>query len=822
MKFIRIVLSCIVASAFSFTAMAQKTASTPADVAFVNGDYYDAIALYKKAFSKEKNKAKKTEIVFKTAESYRMAKDFKNQEIWYEKAIKAGYKEPEAILYLAQALKFNGKYDEAIVQFNNFSREAKGDPRGEDGVKSCEAAQKWKDKPARFTVENVSALNSKYNDFGAAYMDKTYRKIAFTSGRQESTGKNTDGGTGEKFQDIYDATVDKKGKWSAPKPMTIVLNSETNDGSICFDRKGSDMYFTRCEFDKGKVGICEIYFTRRLGQDWEAPVPIALGADSFDVGQPVLSADEQTLYFASNMPGGQGGWDIWMASFDKKNKTWGNVTNLGSKINSSADDAFPFITADNTFYFSSNNIHGMGGIDIYKTKKAGISWEEPVNMKYPVNSSADDFAFVVDESTNDRGYLSSNREGGKGGDDLYSWFQPPLIFAVSGKVYDVDTKAMLAGASVDIFGSDGSSVPFKTEADGTYRFDLKPETSYKIQASAPEYLSMNLSLTTQGMENSKDFIDYDFPLKSIKKPIELPNILYDVGKWDLRPESKIALNGLIVTMNDNPNIVIELGSHTDSRPIPMTNDTLSQRRAESVVTYLIENGIDAERLVAKGYGEKDPRTLDKDMGSFKAGDQMTDGFIAKLKTTALKEQAHQLNRRTEFRVLRKDYVKKEKSDESNVPEEQEKSGSGAADDKKGTDAGSKDAGSKDGDTKAGVAAGTAAGAAAASSKKSGEIHVAEKGETYGAVAKKYGMTLKDLKTLNGIKAEQIREGMELKVTMDGDYSDYDAKFYVLEKGEDSWSKVAKKVNMKSSDLKKMNKGVDEDSFRPGFKVRIAN
>jgi LysM repeat protein len=255
----------------------------------------------------------------------------------------------------------------------------------------------------------------------------------------------------------------------------------------------------------------------------------------------------------------------------------------------------------------------------------------------------------------------------------------------------------------------------------------------------------------------------------------------------------------------------------------MTNDTLSQRRAESVVNYLIENGIDADRLVAKGYGEKDPRVLDKDMGSFKSGDQMTDAFISKLKTTALKEQAHQLNRRTEFRVLRKDYVKKEKG-ESQAPVENDNS-QGAVEEKKDTDSGSKETGSKETDTKEGdkkaEAAAATGAAAAAASKAQGEIYVAEKGDTYGSVAKKYNLTLKDLKTLNGIKAEQIHEGMELKVQMDGDYSDFDAKFYTLEKGDDSWTKVAKKVNMKSADLKKLNKGVDEDSFRPGLKIRIA-
>lgn len=798
MKLTRIVLSCLLAILFSIPALAQKTASTPADAAFEKGDYYDAIALYKKAFSKEKSKAKKSEIVFKTAESYRKVNDFKNQEAWYEKAIKAGYKEPVAVLHYANALKVNGKYPEAIIQYNNYKKLEPNDPKGDAGVKACETSQKWKDKPTRYKVENVAALNTKYSDFGVSYVDKTYRKISYTSARQESTGKSVDGGTGEKFQDLFEAVVDKKGKWSTPKPMLAGINSEANDGAACFDRKGSDMYFTRCDFEKGKVGICEIYFTRRKGQEWEVPVMVPLGTDSFTVGQPSLSADEQTLYFASDMPGGQGGKDIWMSTYSKKNKEWGTAVNLGSKINTAEDEMFPFFTADNSLYFASKGFSGMGGLDVYKSKWGNGTWEDPANMKYPINSSADDFAFVVEESTNDRGYLSSNRDGGKGGDDIYSWVLPPLIFTVSGKVFDADTKALLEGATVELFGSDGSSIPFKTEKNGAYKFDLKPETSYKLSASMPDYLTQYLELSTVGMEVSKDFIgDFDFALKSIKKPIELPNILYDLGKWDLRPESRVALDGLVKTMNDNPNIVIELGSHTDSRPIPMTNDTLSQRRAESVVKYLIEKGIDPERLVAKGYGEKVPRTLDRDIPPFKTGDQFTNAFISNLKTTAIKEQAHQLNRRTEFRVIRKDYKKGEQPQGSITP-----GGTGAVatapalvDEKKE-------------EVKSDVP------------KEPGKIHVVEKGETYGSVAKKYSLTLKDLKTLNGIKAEQIREGMELKTDMNGDYSSYDAKFYVLDKGEDSWSKLSKKLNIKSSELKKMNKGLDEDTFRPGLKIRI--
>ena len=462
------------------TAIAQRGPTTAADLAFAKGDYYDAATLYKKAYTKEKNRVKKAEIIFKVAESYRLTNDFRNQEVWYAKAIKYKFKDPEAIVRLADALKANGKYDEAIVQYTNFQKEAPADPRGPLGIESCEQAQKWKDHPTRYRIEDVSAVNTKYSDFGAVYSNKDHRHIIFTSARQEAIGKNEDGGTGEKFQDLFEATVDKKGKWSSPKPLLEPVNSNANDGSATLDKKGTMMFFTRCGVDKGKVGECEIYFTKRRGQTWDEPQLIPLAGDSFTVGQPALSDDEQTLYFVSDMEGGQGGKDIWKTSYDKKTKSWGTPENLGNKINTPEDDMFPSITSDGTLYFASKGHVGMGGLDIFMTKMNNGTWDEPMNLKYPVNTSFDDFGFVLDEVMGNRGLVSSNREGGKGNDDIYAWTLPPLIFTISGRVFDADTQENIEGASIELFGSDGSSIPYKTDKTGAYKFDLKPETTYKL------------------------------------------------------------------------------------------------------------------------------------------------------------------------------------------------------------------------------------------------------------------------------------------------------------------------------------------------------
>ncbi len=814
----RLLLTACLLFAASLT-FAQRGPTYQADLAFDKGDYYDAASLYKKAFTKEKNKVKRAEIIYKVAESYRLTNDYKNQEVWYAKSIKAGYKNADAILHYADALKMNGKYDEAIVQYTAFQKDASGDPRGDLGIQSSQQAQKWKDKPTRCRVTNVAPINTKYSDFGASFSHKDHRHLIFTSARQESIGKNNDGGTGEKFQDLYESIVDKKGKWSSPKPLLEPINSGSNDGSATMDSKGIDMFFTRCDAEKNKNGSCLIYYTKRKGATWDEPKLIPLSSDSFTVGQPSLSADEQTLYFVSNMSGGQGGKDIWLTKFDKKSKSWGTPVNAGDKINTEFDEMFPYIAADNTLYFSSKGHVGMGGLDIFSAKQTNGIFDEPVNLKYPINTSYDDFAYIVDDLTGDKGYLSSDRDGGKGSDDIYSWSLPPLLFTVSGKVFDADTKGNVEGATIELFGSDGSSIPIKTDKTGAYKFDLKPETSYRLSATMPNYLNKYIEVSTVGIEQSKDFIgDFDFALRSTLRAIELPEVYYDLAKWDLRPESKKALDGLVETLKENPTIVVEIGSHTDSRPIPMTNDTLSKRRAESVVKYLVQHGIENDRLSFRGYGATTPRSLDKDQGSFKSGDVLNEAFINNLSSTKLKEEAHQMNRRTEFKVLRTNYVKGQSATDDIDLQAPTKTIADTSTMKPVEDINvAKQVDVKDAATGEVV---TPNQPMPAMPTGPGELYVAKKNDTYNTIAKTYSITVKDLKTLNGLKGEQIFDGMELKVTVGGDYTEYDKKFHTLEKGEDSYSAVAKKLSMKAADLKKLNKGVDDNTFRPGKKIRI--
>ncbi len=624
------------------SACGTSQLTTKADKAYDQAEYYNAINLYKKAYSKEKNKPALAAIMFKTAESYRMTNDTKEAENWYSKAIKGNYADPIAVYQYAQMLKANGKYEEAIAQYNEYQKLAPGDTRAAEGVRSSEMAQAWKDKPARVKMENVADLNGKFSDFTSALAPGETRSVVFSSGREESTGKAYDGWTGQKFTDLFEATMDQKGKWSIPKPLASTINTDKNEGSATFSANGTEMFFTRCAPVKNSQGECKIYSSTKNGNDWSEAVMLPFNTDSSTFGHPSLSADGTMLYFSSDMPGGSGGKDIWVSTKDASG-TWGAARNLGPKINTSLDEMYPYIHANGTLYFSSNGHAGMGGLDIFKSTNDGASWSTPANMKSPINSNADDFAVVFLAGTDKTGYLSSNRDGGKGGDDIWSFDRMPLEFTVSGRVYDADTKESLKDAKVELFGSDGTNLSLVTDPSGMYKYSLSENTSYTVSATILDYLNKKLTVSTVGLEESKDFIgDFDFALRSIKKPIELPEIFYDLDKATLRAESKKELDGLIETLNENPNIVIKILSHTDSRATDAYNLDLSNRRAKSVVDYLIANNIAKDRLTSEGRGEKEPR--------------ITDAEIDKLGSVEAKETAHQKNRRTEFEVLRTDYV----------------------------------------------------------------------------------------------------------------------------------------------------------------------
>lgn len=663
MRITKFVVAAIIAGLFSMSVSAQTDHFAIANKAFEGQEYYKAITLLKKAYSKEKDKANKAEIIFKTAESYRYINDMRQAETWYRKALRIKYPENKVQLYYADALKANGKFEEAIVEYEKYAELAPDDPRGKNGAEACALAQKWVDNPSRYVVENVVQLNGKQMDFAPSYASRNHKQLYFTSSRSNASGNEIDGWTGQGFTDIFESTIDNKGKWSKPKPLPATINSVYNEGAAVMNNDFNQIIFTRCGVKKKVKMGCELYTANKSGSSWTEPeaLPFFKEAQENDsvqvtVGHPALSADGNILIFASDAEGGKGGRDLWRSDFDQEKKRWSKPVNLAS-VNTPGDEMYPFLHADGTLYFASNGHIGMGGLDIFMAEAQGDDWGNVTNMRSPINSSGDDFAIIF-EKEQEKGYFTSNRDGGKGSDDIYSFLLPALKFTLCGTVIDYKTKKAINDATVSIVGTDGSSLETTTDSKGKYCFDLTPATSYVITAGKKDfYLNKTGKTTTVGFEEDKDLV-HDFELDPINRVIDLPNIFYDLGKWDLRPESKVALDGLVETLNDNPTIIIELGSHTDTRGSDAANLSLSQKRAQSVVDYLIENDIAAERLVAKGYGETTPKVLDTQVGEFAKGSVINDAFIAKLATTELKEEAHQLNRRTEFKVLRNDYVPK--------------------------------------------------------------------------------------------------------------------------------------------------------------------
>ncbi len=666
---IRILLFTLFFSLSAYPVFSQSRALRSADDAFNNMQYNVAVNRYKKALSKTKSKPEKEKISFQMAECYRIINNTRRAEAAYRRLAKTKFAEtnPLVFLYLAQAMKSNEKYKDAKTYFDKYTELAPDDPRGPNGSLSCTLAQEWIDNPTKYKVTPEKVLNSKESDFSATYADKLYNTIIFTSTRDAATGKDMDNWTGQNFSDLFISKLDPKGQWSTPVQLETgnVINTEANEGNPAVNSKFNQMYFTRCSNDKGTLQGCKIMVSRRAGRNWGEPKALELGGDSTTAfGNPSISPDELTLLFSSDLPKGQGGKDIWAATRKTPNENFGRPVNLGPVINSPGDEMFPFMRNDSTMYFSSNGHPGLGGLDIFRSTFSNGEWTKPVNMQVPINSSGDDFGLVF-HPEEDKGFFSSNRKGGRGSDDIYAFVNPPVLFTLSGVVKDDNTLQFIQGAVVKLTGSNGTSVEARTDAKGYYNFgksQITKNTTYELLCLKANYFNKKAKETTVGLESSKDFT-IDFRLQPIPdKPVLLPDILYDLAKWDLKPQYQDSLQGLIKTLDENETIIIELASHTDSRGTDESNDVLSQKRAESVVNYLIDRGIDPDRLIAKGYGERVPRRLAKDVVKdgfqFKAGTLLSQSFIDSLPGKPAQEAAYALNRRSEFRIISKDFVPK--------------------------------------------------------------------------------------------------------------------------------------------------------------------
>jgi peptidoglycan-associated lipoprotein len=598
------------------------------DKAFALENYFLAIDSYKKAI---KSKEKKALATFKVGECYRLMNDNKLAESWYERAVKAGYGEPELYLNYASVLRGMEKYDDAIEQYNTYLGLNPTDSRAKWLMESCKLAKTWMNTPSRYEVNNMRVFNSRQSDYALALYKNN--GVILSSTREDATGKKVYGRIGEDFSDLFESTVDRRGKWSKLQVIDGDVNTAFNEGTATVNRTGTIMYFTRCS---SKSGECKIFMARKAGTKWSQAELVKIFGDTVNVGQPSLSQDQKKLYFvADNAEGGFGGKDLWFMNKARGNE-WDAPINLGPAVNTEFDEMFPYIHEDdNTIYFASDGHPGMGGLDVFMATGTGTEWEQPVNLKYPINSGADDFAFIANVRK-DKGFLSTNRPGGRGSDDIWQWVLTPLQFNLSGMVYDDSTRRPLSGAEVKLVMEDSSYIESITDNKGMYTFRLREGLAYRIEVVRKDYFGADTSVSTKGMDDSKDFV-INIPLKLVPiEEITLNDILYAFNSADLTPESKGNLKVLIDMMKKSENLIIAINSHTDSRGSDEYNLELSQRRAQSVVDYLIENGIDSARLQAKGYGET--QLLNQCSNGVKCSDE-----------------EHQLNRRTTFKVLSTDF-----------------------------------------------------------------------------------------------------------------------------------------------------------------------
>ena len=648
-----------------------------ADQAFNSNMYSSALKAYRKAYRKEKDKEEKNRITFQMAECYRLMGNLRMAEPTYRRLVFVKYeqKQPIILRHLGDIQRINGKLAQAKEFYEKYLQLVPNDELARNRLAGLDLTEFLLAHPTRHIIENEKLLNSRDDDFAAALSNTAYNEVVFTTNRKGVNGKGKDEWTTKNFTDLFIAKKDAKGKWSQPvnPDEEGILNTPGNEGTPFFNSRMNAMYFTRCAAEPKRKNTCKIFVARRAGKSFSEPVEVEIQADSnYALGHPTLSSDELTIIFASDLPNGKGGHDLWYATRETKSGKFGRPRNLGDSVNTVGDELFPFLRFDTVLYFASDGHPGLGGLDIFKsylrTDREGKKyWSKPINMGSPVNSSADDFAISFHPEEEESGFFSSNRKGGKGGDDIYSFVVEPVIFTLEGIVKDESTLQPIQGALVELKVSDGRSHKSTTSERGRYTFNKNQvliNRNFEIVVSKEGYFNATGKLSTMGLERSQDF-KIDFMLRPIpRKPIVLPEILYDLARWELKPQYQDSLQGLITLLEKNPNLTIELASHTDARDTEERNDVLSQKRAQSVVDYLVLRGIDPDRLTAKGYGERVPRVLNKDIKIngfvFKAGTRLTESFIDSLPTRELKEAAHQLNRRTEFTITGTNFKPKPK------------------------------------------------------------------------------------------------------------------------------------------------------------------
>jgi peptidoglycan-associated lipoprotein len=617
--------------------------------------YSRAADSYRKLLTKPGLKREQQiDVLFYLAESYRLSGNARQAEGYYERAVVRGNPNPDVLLGLAKSLQSNEKYAAAATAYEKYLQLAPQDSMTQQMLELCVALRDSAVANTRYMVDNVGDFNSLKDDFAPVFAEDDYSVIYFTSSRDEALGKKKNIITGSKSTDVFFSKQARNGRWEKPLPLVGEINTKAEEGVCALSPNLRGMYFTQCLTRGAKIGCSICSVTRDDENVWTELDKVNLFDSTFNVAHPSFSEDGTELYFASDMEGGYGGFDIWVVHRLGEGNEWSEPINMGADINTAGNEMYPYARGAGTLYFSSNGHKGFGGLDIFKaTQKERSGWQVE-NMGMPINSVADDFSIIF-EKEREAGYFASRRKGGKGGDDIYRFVLPEAKYMFIGSVRYYDDDAPVADASAKIISSDGETLIQKTERDGLFSLQLHPKTDYFVVVTKPGFFNQKARFSTKELETITTLRD-EFRMRSMAKAIELENILYDLAKWELRKESEESLDQLVEVLNDNPGISIEISSHSDSRGDSTFNLNLSQKRAQSVVDYLVNKGIDASRLSAKGYGETTPRIVDKALAAqykfLKEGAALSDDFIRSyVHNTEEEEIVDQLNRRTEFKVI---------------------------------------------------------------------------------------------------------------------------------------------------------------------------
>lgn len=620
------------------------------------GEYYEAAAIYRKVYTKTSPKKRDLRgyIAYRMAECNRLINNTGKATSAYMNAIRYDYPDSTVYLRMGQMLQKTGRYPEAIKNYDIYMENDPSNLLAINGIQGCELAPGWKKNPTRYEVRRMDKFNSRRGEFSPMLAGDKYDQLYFASSRSKDKDAKVSAITGQNNNNLFLVKQDEKGAWLAPVELEDEVNTEYDEGTPSFSPDGNTMYYTYCAQDPEGPRTAEIYISTRSSAKWGKGTRATIVKDSVTaLGHPSISPDGKYLYFVSDAVGGFGGKDIFRARV--AGNDFGPMENLGEEINTPGDEMFPYVRDSVTLYFASNGHPGMGGLDLFKATQDSTGKWKVENLGAPINSMADDFGITF-AGKEERGFFCSNRNDARGYDHIYSFERPTTTIFIEGIVNDVD-EYPIEDATVRIVGKDGLNVKVPVKKDGTYRVELERDIRYVMMASARGYLNQNYELHTGPEEKNETYI-VDFFLSPISKPVVIDNIFYDFDKATLRPESKKALDEMIKMLNDNPNVTIELGAHTDRKGTDQYNERLAQRRAQSVVDYLIAGGIEAARLEAKGYGESVPKTINKKMAKqfdfLKEGDVLTEEFILALPPEQ-QEIADQINRRTEFKVLRTNY-----------------------------------------------------------------------------------------------------------------------------------------------------------------------